>query len=142
MNQTLPEVMDTQQLEAIIPIEAHETKITSDLNASGIQISKSLNLPNYDLTLDDIILMPRLVGIGRLQGRTTGALQPQNFSERDAGPVPRPPRKNAFSVNLIKSEEVGEHPDVNPAPVKTSQEPQPRRRIANISGISQINNMA
>ena len=36
INQTLPEVIDTQQLESIIPIEAHETKITSEINASGI----------------------------------------------------------------------------------------------------------
>ena len=41
---------------------------------SGIQVSKSLNLPNYDLTLEDVEVMPKLVGLGRLQGRTTGSL--------------------------------------------------------------------
>ena len=33
---------------------------------SGIQISKTLNLPNYDVSLADIEVQPKLVGLARL----------------------------------------------------------------------------
>lgn len=33
---------------------------------SGIQISKTLNLPNYDLSLSDVEVQPKLVGLARL----------------------------------------------------------------------------
>lgn len=36
-------------------------------------ISKTLNLPNYDLTLQDVEVQPRLVGLARLQKLTTGS---------------------------------------------------------------------
>jgi hypothetical protein len=50
----------------------NETKLLVDegLNnnpaMSGIQIAKNLNLPNYDITLEDVNLIPKLVGLGRI----------------------------------------------------------------------------
>jgi len=33
---------------------------------SGIEVSKNLNLPNYDLGIEDVEIMHKIVGIGRL----------------------------------------------------------------------------
>ena len=45
---------------------------------SGIVISKTLNLPNYDLTLKEVEVQPTLVGLARLQKLTTGSRSPTN----------------------------------------------------------------
>ena len=45
---------------------------------SGIVISKTLNLPNYDLGLQDVELQPTLVGLARLQKLTTGSRSTSN----------------------------------------------------------------
>ena len=40
---------------------------------SGIQISKKLNLPNYDMFISDVEVQPTLVSLARLQKLTTGS---------------------------------------------------------------------
>jgi hypothetical protein len=69
------ETMESSLLEeSIHTADQNDTKQAGGTQDSGIQISKRLNLPNYDLSLADIELQPPLVGIGRIQKRTTGSL--------------------------------------------------------------------
>lgn len=79
------ETLDSSLIEDSFAAEQTEKKILESPNDrsrskdSGIQICKRLNLPNYDLTLADIEIQPALVGIGRVQKRTTGALPGSKF---------------------------------------------------------------
>ncbi len=73
LDESVPQVIGSDTLDKSIALEIAETKIPKQTNASGIQIAKTLNLPNYDVVLEDIIVLPKLVGLARLQGRTTGS---------------------------------------------------------------------
>ena len=61
---------------------------------SGIVISKTLNLPNYDITLDDVEVQPTLVGLARLQKLTTGSRSPSTI--RRGSPLNAKQRKGLF----------------------------------------------
>jgi len=65
---------------------------------SGIQISNILNLPNHDVLLEDVIIMPPIVGLGRLQGRTTGSFQ---TSSTDFAKANRNKNQEFFSENKV-----------------------------------------
>jgi hypothetical protein len=73
--------------ESVHAADQNETKQTDATQDSGIQISKKLNLPNYDLSLADIELQPVLVGLGRIQKRTTGSLPGQKYKNLKPKPV-------------------------------------------------------
>lgn len=87
---------------------------------SGIVISKTLNLPNYDLSLQDVEIQPTLVGLARLQKLTTGSHTSFNgrgspnarlnlfpFSQH-ANVTPNFSGNSSFASNIADGSSVGE----------------------------------
>ena len=85
LDETLPEVIEQNDgFDKAVPADVLDTKLQVGAITpamSGIQVSKQLNLPNYDLNLEDVEVMHKIVGIGRIQGRTTGSLRPNTIMQ-------------------------------------------------------------